>query len=77
MEEFKQNWLPINEAAAEYGFSPRYLRRLVQKGKIPAVKLADRWFVNRAVIEAYKRKMTRLGRKRFAPSKWWPKEEEQ
>jgi excisionase family DNA binding protein len=76
MEDYG-DWLTLTEASTLVNLSPAYIYILCRKGKLRAVKRAGRWFVYKPALLAYKAKMEKLGRKRFAPSKWWPKEEEE
>lgn len=45
--------ISLPEAAAMYGFNPRYLGELARKGRLKAQKVGDVWVTTPANVEAY------------------------
>ena len=57
-------WISVTEAASLSGYHPDHLRELIREGKLKARKIVTVWQIDRASIEAYKRKVEKLGAKR-------------
>ena len=47
--------LTIPEASEQYGFPHQALRKLVKAGEIPIIKVGNRVYITRAVMEEYLR----------------------
>jgi excisionase family DNA binding protein len=62
--------VPIPEAAQLLGVSADRARALAVSGQLPALKLGDRWFVERAALEQRLRRGVLEGR-RFSPRNAW------
>ncbi len=60
-------WIDIRQASNETGYSPVYLRRVMQKGKIIAEKRGTMWWVDRDSLRAYMALVESLGKKKFSP----------
>lgn len=60
----------VPEAARILGLSPTRVRALAVHGQLPATKLGGRWVVERAAVEARRRRNTPGGRP-FAPHNAW------
>ena len=46
-------FIPSVEAAKILGIHPMAIQRLLRDGKIPAVKMANRWLLRRADVEEF------------------------
>jgi len=55
------NFLPASEAAQKLGITLRSLQRLIRQGKLPAVKIANRWLIDKNILENFSR--TYIGKK--------------
>lgn len=62
--------ISISAAARDLGLSPARVRALAAGGGLPAVKLGDRWFVERAAVERRRRAKPAAGRP-FSPRNAW------
>ena len=60
-------WITTKEAAELTGYSVRYLRQLINEGRIKAVKWSRVFFVNRESVVAYADEMRRLGPAKHNP----------
>ncbi len=58
------------EAANILEVHHKTVTRLVRKGTLPAIKLANRWFISREILENYRK--TYIGKK-GRPKGWSPK----
>ncbi len=57
-------WISVTEAASLSGYHPDHLRELIRAGKVKARKIVTVWQVDRASLQAYIRKVEKLGAKR-------------
>jgi len=55
------NFIPASEAAKSLGISPKSLGRLIRQGKFPAIKIANRWLIDKATLEEFSQ--TYIGKK--------------
>ena len=60
-------WLTTEEAADVSGYNVRYLRQLINEGKIRAIKRSRIFFVDRDSLLAYAAEMNRLGSAKHDP----------
>lgn len=56
------DWLAVDQAARESGYSYWTLKSAIDAGRLPALKIAGRVFVRRSAIEAGVGLTTRAGR---------------
>lgn len=49
----KTRLISLPDAAAIYGFNPRYLGELARKGRLKAQKVGDLWVTTRQDVEDY------------------------
>ncbi len=54
----KANYMTCAEAAESLGFSPDYMRKLINKGRIKAEKLGRNWIIE-------KKSLAKIHRQRF------------
>jgi hypothetical protein len=57
-------WISVTEAANLSDYHPERLRELIREGKIKARKVITVWQVDRGSLDAYLRKIEKLGAKR-------------
>ena len=63
MAELKDNYLSSSEVAKVLGIHPFTIQKLLRDGKLPAEKIANRWFVPRQAAEEFaKTYVPRVGR---------------
>jgi hypothetical protein len=60
----------IPEAAKTLKLSPARVRAMASRGQLPAAKIADRWLIERSVVEQRKKQKALSGR-RFTPWNAW------
>lgn len=60
--EDKSQLLSLADAAEMYGFSPDYLRNLVNKGRLAARKIGGVWITTTEDVEAYINSRQQRGR---------------
>ena len=61
-------WISAKEAAELSGYNLKYLRRVVQHGKIRAEKKGGHdWWIDKASLQAYIKQMKTLGNEKFNP----------
>ncbi|HET9676164.1 MAG TPA: helix-turn-helix domain-containing protein [Solirubrobacterales bacterium] len=65
-----QDLISIPEAAARLNLSHARVRAMAARGQLPAAKIADRWVVERSVVEQRRKQKTPTGR-RFTPQNAW------
>ena len=58
MTENRLGLVTANEAARELGVHPKTVSRLVRQGKLAGIKLANRWLVEEATLEAFREHYT-------------------
>jgi len=51
MLELKETFISSSEAAAILGLRPFGIQKLIRRGKVPAVKIANRWLISKAFVE--------------------------
>ena len=65
IEDLTNSYMPSAEAARILGVHPVAVAQLARKGKIRAVKIANRWLIPRAFVEEFaKTYIPRRGRPR-------------
>lgn len=62
--------ISISEAARALKLSPARVRAMASRGQLPALKIADRWLVERSAVEQRRRQGAVRGR-RFTPQNAW------
>jgi excisionase family DNA binding protein len=62
--------ISVPEAARVLKLSPARVRAMASQGQLPAVKIGDRWLVERSAVEQRRRKKALRGR-RFTPRNAW------
>jgi hypothetical protein len=60
----------IPEAAKTLKLSPARVRAMASRGQLPAAKIADRWLIERSIVEQRKKQKAPSGR-RFTPWNAW------
>jgi len=60
----------VSEAAKTLKLSPARVRAMASRGQLPAAKIADRWLIERSVVEQRKKQKALSGR-RFTPRNAW------
>jgi excisionase family DNA binding protein len=60
-------WITTQEAAELTGYQVRYLRQLVNEGKLKAVKRSRAIFIDKDSLLAYANEMKRLGPSKHDP----------
>ena len=64
-EDLNVSYVTTTEAAARLGIDPKAAGFLVRQGKIPAMKIANRWLIPRDFIEDFaKTYVPKVGRPR-------------
>jgi excisionase family DNA binding protein len=53
LKEFNGAYISAAEAARRLGITTSGIGRVIQSGRLPAVKAANRWFLARADLEAF------------------------
>jgi len=65
MTTFTTTYLASSEAAAMLGIHHMAIQRLLRDGKLPAVKIANRWLLKRTDVEEFaKTYVPKIGRPR-------------
>ena len=68
LEDFSpMKWLTTTEAAELTGYHVRYLRQLVNEGKVYAVKRGGIFWIDKKSVIVYADRMKRLGSARHDP----------
>lgn len=60
--ELLQGYKSVAEVASELKLSPRRIRKIVQDGRLTAVKVGNMWMITRESIAAFKSKPRRAGK---------------
>jgi hypothetical protein len=58
------DWIGVTEAANLSGYHPEHLRELIRNGKVRARKVVTVWQIDWVSLQAYIRKVEKLGKKR-------------
>jgi excisionase family DNA binding protein len=61
------DWITTAEASELTGYKAKYLRQLINQGRLKARKLGRDWFLNRNDLMAYADEMKRLGPAKHDP----------
>lgn len=56
LSELRIGMIPAAEAAAQLHMSRNWVSRLCAEGRLPATRIAGRWFVDRAAVVAFRRR---------------------
>jgi len=67
MSEPIEGWLTTSDAAELTGYNVKYLRWLINQGRIEARKVQRDWLVNKESLLAYKARMDALGPQKHNP----------
>lgn len=62
-----EGWINTKEAAALTGYTRVYLRELIKRHRVEAVKVGRDWLINQASLLAYKEQMDQLGPQKHNP----------
>ena len=46
-------YIDAMDASARLGIHPESVKRLIRQGKIPARKIANKWFIRRDILEQF------------------------
>lgn len=60
-------WMTVAEAAEWSGYHPHYLRELIRRDKIDAVKKGGSWWVSRQSVVAYLEMARSTGNESYGP----------
>ncbi|MBN1811797.1 MAG: helix-turn-helix domain-containing protein [Anaerolineae bacterium] len=60
-------WITTAEAAELAGYTPSYIRKAIGRGVLHAKKRGRDWFLKRADVLAYAKKMEQLGSQKHSP----------
>lgn len=60
-------YVSVEEASEITGYSLQYIRRLLRKDKIEAVKKGYMWWIELESLKKYKEEMDNLGSEKFSP----------
>ena len=52
-EDLLDNYAGVAEVAKRLNIHPESVRRLIRKGKLPAIKFGNKWLVEKSVLEQY------------------------
>ncbi len=47
------NYVDVKEAAIRLKIHPESVRRLIRQGKLPAIRFANKWLIERDVLEQF------------------------
>lgn len=53
MRRISDDFITSTEAARILGINPKALQKLLQKGRLPAEKIANRWLIPRVAVEEF------------------------
>ncbi len=53
MRRISDDFITSTEAARILGINPKALQKLIQKGRLPAEKIANRWLIRRDILEEF------------------------
>ena len=69
----RTDWVSITEACELTAYKPKYLRRVLQSGKIKAEKKGGHdWWIDKKSLLAYKKAMDDLGDTKFVRHDYAP-----
>jgi excisionase family DNA binding protein len=55
------NFAPASEASKRLEITHKSLQRLIRQGKLPAIKIANRWLIDKTALEKFSQ--TYIGKK--------------
>ena len=61
------NYISVEAAAFYSGYSPQYLRRMLRKGKLPAIKVGQLWLIDKGYFDSYLDNIKVTYDRRFGP----------
>jgi excisionase family DNA binding protein len=64
---YPTEWITTKEAAELTSYHVKYIRHLVREGKIEGAKRGRDWWIDKASVEKYLRKMKQLGSAKHDP----------
>lgn len=67
MPSMMNDWLTVHEACQLTKYHPVYLRELIRKGEVAAVKKGNAWWVNRKALLTYMKAAQKSEDKRRGP----------
>jgi len=62
-----EGWVTTQQAAELSGYTVVYVRRLIKRGRVEAIKTGRDWLINHSSLLAYKAKMDTLGTQKHNP----------
>ncbi len=62
-----EGWITIQDATGLTGYSPKYVRQLVNQRRIPARKVGRDWLVHRDSLLAHRAQMDDMGKSKHNP----------
>jgi excisionase family DNA binding protein len=72
-----KEWLTTSEAAELTGYTTRYFRKAVSKGRLHGIKRGRDWFLSKKEVLAYAEEMRRLGPRKHDPWRTGAREKEE
>lgn len=60
--ELLQGYLTVAEVASSLKLTPRRVRKIVQDGRLTAVKIGNMWMITRESLAAFKSKPRKAGK---------------
>ncbi|MBN1815227.1 MAG: helix-turn-helix domain-containing protein [Anaerolineae bacterium] len=64
---WRWKWITTAEAAELAGYTPSYIRKAIGRGLLHVQKLGRNWFLKKAAVLAYAKKMEQLGPRKHSP----------
>lgn len=52
-DDLLDKYVDVDEVAKRLTIHPESVRRLIRQGKLPAIKFANKWLVERAALEQF------------------------
>jgi excisionase family DNA binding protein len=62
-----EGWVTTQQAAELSGYTVVYVRRLIKRGRVEAIKTGRDWLINHSSLLAYKARMDVLGPQKHNP----------
>ncbi|MFW6098250.1 MAG: helix-turn-helix domain-containing protein [Chloroflexota bacterium] len=52
-EDLLENYAGVDEVSERLNIHPESVRRLIRQGKLPAIKFANKWLVEKSTLEQF------------------------
>jgi len=62
-----EGWVTTRQAAELSGYTVVYIRRLIKRGRVEAIKTGRDWLINHSSLLSYKARMDTLGPQKHNP----------